>query len=72
MHLNHAKEQRNYIKDVLKTEAERVLPEAFRERGIEEFSACLERWICNHESNTPSQELFISNKHDAILQSVST
>ena len=71
MHLNHAKQQRRYIKDVLKAEAERVLPECYREAGIEEFSACLDRWVCNHENDTPSNELFISNRHKHILSSVS-
>ena len=70
MHLAHAKEQRAYIKDILRSEAERVLPNEYRERGIEEFNACLDRWVCNHESDTPSGELFVSNKHKEILFSV--
>lgn len=71
MHLTHAKDQRAYIKQVLRTEAERVLPEMYRERGIEEFNACLDRWVCNHESDTSSHELFVSNKHEKLLASVS-
>ena len=70
MHLGHAKQQRAYIKEVLKTDAERVLPAEFRERGIEEFNASIDRWVCDHETDTPSSRLFLSKKHEAILKSV--
>ena len=71
MHLGHAKTQRTYIKEVLKTEAERVFPVVLRERGCEEFNACIDRWVCDHETDTPSSKLFLSKKHEQILLSVS-
>jgi hypothetical protein len=67
MHLTHAKDQRAEIKEILKLSAMEVLSKCGDSTpSCEEFNACIDKWVCNHEDNTESSQLMISN-NDAIL-----
>jgi len=71
MHLDHAKDQRRVIKDILKHSAREVLKnDGDFHLSCEEFDACLNNWVCNHESTTESSDLFLSTVNSVLLNSV--
>jgi hypothetical protein len=71
MHLIHAKEQRAAIKTILKKSAKDILKDDKDfTLACEEFDACIEKWVCNHEVDTQSHELFLSNAEATILNEV--
>jgi len=73
MHLTYAKEQRSLIKTILKDSAKEVLKsDRDANSAIEEFDACIDKLVCNHELDTPSSDLLISTAEDMILNEVSS
>jgi hypothetical protein len=71
MHLDHAKEQRAVIKDILKHSAREVLKlDGDFHLSCEEFDSCINNWVCNHETDTESRTLFLSKADAASLNNV--
>lgn len=77
-HNNDARNQRAVIKDVIKAETLRYLEKQKQgghlivsvESCSKEFNDCLDRWVCDHESNTRSDKLFLSKENEQLLASV--
>ena len=60
------------VKEVLKNVAAKVLQDTKEnEQANAEYSACIDRWSCNHETSTKSEDIFLSNAHELILNDVS-
>ena len=71
MHLDHAKEQRAVIKNILKHSAREVLhDDCDFHLTCEEFDACVENWVCNHETDAASNDLFLSQANAVTLSLV--
>ena len=72
MHQSNAKAQRTAIKEVLRNVAAEVLKDCEESvQAIAEYNACIDHWICDHETSTKPEDIFISSANDLILNSVS-
>ena len=72
MHLDDAKNQRRVVKEFLKLSIRELLHEQGDfNLAVEEFDSCLNHWNCNHERETASSDVLVSNEDELFLKEVS-
>ena len=39
--------------------------------AYDEYKSCVDRWTCDHETTTKSEDILLSKAHELVLQAVS-